>query len=43
MILSLPQDCGLDGGEYCAIWLGPEMPGDQRKDEELCSVTIASK
>ena len=25
-----PQDCGMDGGEYCAIWLGPEMPGDQR-------------
>ena len=28
-----PQDCGLDGGEYCAIWLGPEMPGDQRRDD----------
>jgi putative CocE/NonD family hydrolase len=28
-----PQDCGMDGGEYCAIWLGPEMPGDQRKDD----------
>ncbi len=21
------------GGEYCAIWLGPEMPGDQREDD----------
>ncbi|PSJ58321.1 CocE/NonD family hydrolase [Kumtagia ephedrae] len=28
-----PQDCGMDGGEYCAIWLGPEMPGDQRADD----------
>ncbi len=23
----------MDGGEYCAIWLGPEMPGDQRADD----------
>lgn len=22
------------GGEYCAIWLGPELPGDQRVDDE---------
>jgi putative CocE/NonD family hydrolase len=29
-----PQDCGMEGGEYCAIWLGPEMPGDQRADDE---------
>ncbi|MEQ1953794.1 CocE/NonD family hydrolase [Mesorhizobium sp. CN2-181] len=28
-----PQDCGMEGGEYCAIWLGPEMPGDQRADD----------
>ena len=21
------------GGEYCAIWLGPELPGDQRVDD----------
>lgn len=33
-----PQDCGLAGGEYCAIWLGPELPGDQRRDDakSLC-------
>ncbi|MDQ6437334.1 CocE/NonD family hydrolase [Mesorhizobium sp. LHD-90] len=31
--ISSPQDCGMDGGEYCAIWLGPEMPGDQRDDD----------
>lgn len=22
------------GGEYCAIWLGPELPGDQRADDD---------
>ncbi|MDT8345482.1 MAG: CocE/NonD family hydrolase, partial [Thermohalobaculum sp.] len=33
--LSSPQDCGTDGGEFCAIWLGPEMPGDQRRDDAL--------
>ena len=33
-----PQDCGMAGGEYCAIWLGPELPGDQRGDDarSLC-------
>ncbi|WP_300032250.1 CocE/NonD family hydrolase [uncultured Roseobacter sp.] len=33
-----PQDCGAEAGEYCAIWLGPEMPGDQRGDDarSLC-------
>ncbi len=30
-----PADCGADAGEYCAIWLGPEMPGDQRQDDAL--------
>ncbi len=34
--LSSPQDCGMSSGEYCAIWLGPEMPGDQRRDD-ACS------
>lgn len=29
------QICGLSGGEYCAIWLGPEWPGDQRFDDSL--------
>jgi hypothetical protein len=28
-----PQDIGLAGGEYCAIWLGPELPGDQSGDD----------
>lgn len=30
-----PQDTGADSGEYCAIWLGPELPGDQRRDDAL--------
>lgn len=30
-----PAHCGLHAGEYCAIWLGPEMPGDQRGDDAL--------
>ena len=34
-LVSSPQHCGMAGGEYCAIWLGPEMPGDQRGDDAL--------
>ncbi len=34
-LLASPQDCGMDGGEFCAIWLGPEMPGDQRRDDAM--------
>ncbi len=30
-----PQTCGMECGEYCAIWLGPDMPGDQRGDDAL--------
>ncbi|MGR3615663.1 MAG: CocE/NonD family hydrolase [Paracoccaceae bacterium] len=30
-----PHHCGMQSGEYCAIWLGPEMPGDQRADDAL--------
>lgn len=30
-----PHHCGMDGGEYCAIWLGPDLPGDQRTDDAL--------
>jgi putative CocE/NonD family hydrolase len=32
-IIASPQDTGADAGEYCAIWLGPEMAGDQRSDD----------
>ncbi|MRG55519.1 CocE/NonD family hydrolase [Phyllobacterium sp. SYP-B3895] len=37
-LVASPQDCGMMSGEYCAIWLGPEMPGDQRRDDafSLC-------
>jgi hypothetical protein len=28
------QDVGFDGGEYCIIWLGPEFPGDQARDDK---------
>lgn len=34
-LVASPQHCGMAGGEYCAIWLGPEMPGDQRGDDAL--------
>ncbi|NOX32002.1 MAG: CocE/NonD family hydrolase, partial [Actinobacteria bacterium] len=33
--ISSPQDCGADGGEYCPVWQGPDMPGDQRRDDAL--------
>ncbi len=35
MRVASPLDCGMGGGEYCAIWLGPELPGDQRADDAL--------
>ena len=25
----------MQSGEYCATWLGPELPGDQRRDDAL--------
>ena len=34
-LIASPQTCGMAAGEYCAIWLGPEMPGDQRVDDAL--------
>lgn len=39
--ISSPQDCGADAGEYCAIWLGPEMPGDQRRDDALSATWVS--
>lgn len=33
LTISSRQDTGLDGGEYCIIWLGREFPGDQAKDD----------
>jgi uncharacterized protein len=39
--ISSKQTTGADGGEYCIIWLGPEFPGDQAKDDEQ-SITFDS-
>ena len=33
LTISSKQTTGLDGGEYCVIWLGPEFPGDQARDD----------
>jgi putative CocE/NonD family hydrolase len=33
--IASPAHCGAAAGEYCAIWLGPEMPADQRGDDAL--------
>ena len=34
-LVASPQHTGASAGEYCAIWLGPELPGDQRQDDAL--------
>jgi len=33
--IASPQHCGADAGEYCGVWLGPDMPGDQRHDDSM--------
>ena len=33
LTLSSPQSTGQASGEYCAIWLGPDWPVDQRQDD----------
>ena len=33
-----PQQCGAASGEFCAIWGGPELPGDQRPDDAFSAV-----
>jgi uncharacterized protein len=33
IIVKSPANCGAASGEYCAIWLGPEMPGEQAADD----------
>lgn len=40
--VSSKQNCGGAAGEYCAIWLGPEMPEDQRYDDAV-SACFTSK
>lgn len=32
-VVSSPQHCGQEGGEYFVFSAGPEMPGDQRPDD----------
>jgi len=34
-LVSSPQDTGAESGEYCAIWLGPELPADQLRENAL--------
>lgn len=33
IVVHSPLNVGVAAGEYCAIWLGPEMPVDQRLDD----------
>ncbi|MGB0752237.1 MAG: CocE/NonD family hydrolase C-terminal non-catalytic domain-containing protein, partial [Gammaproteobacteria bacterium] len=33
ILIHSPLNVGVTAGEYCAIWLGPEMPVDQRLDD----------
>ena len=35
LCISSAANCGAAAGEYCAIWLGPEMPGDQSGDDAM--------
>ncbi len=28
-----PVNTGVDSGEYCIMWLGPDFPGDQNRDD----------
>ena len=37
-VIDSPADTGMSSGEYCAIWLGPELPGDQRRDDAMSTV-----
>lgn len=32
-LVDCPADVGMNAGEYCAIWLGPDLPADQRRDD----------
>ena len=37
-IVASPHHCGMESGEFCAIWGGPELPGDQRVDDAYSAV-----
>ncbi len=36
--INAPENVGAASGEFCIIWLGPEFPTDQRKDDMYSSV-----
>lgn len=40
-IVASPHHCGMQGGEFCAIWGGPELPGDQRADDAFSAVFLS--
>ncbi|KGA01893.1 peptidase S15 [Cobetia amphilecti] len=35
VVVDSPLTAGRHQGEYCAIWFGPDLPGDQRLDDAL--------
>ncbi|GKW49512.1 peptidase S15 [Halomonas sp. NCCP-2165] len=35
LTIDSPLTAGSHQGEYCAIWFGPDLPGDQRSDDAL--------
>lgn len=39
--ISSPETVGAASGEYCVIWLGPEYPTDQRRDDAFSTVFIS--
>ncbi len=43
VLLSSPQDCGMASGEFCSIWLGADMPGDQRSDDAKSACFTSNK
>ncbi len=34
-LINSPADTGFASGEYCAIWQGPDLPGDQHREDQL--------
>ncbi|WP_111494927.1 CocE/NonD family hydrolase [Marinobacter bohaiensis] len=40
--MTTPLTAGTGQGEYCAIWFGPDLPTDQRRDD-ACALTFDSE
>jgi putative CocE/NonD family hydrolase len=38
LTVNSPETVGAASGEYCIIWLGPEFPTDQRRDDAFSTV-----